>query len=85
MQHTNLAALTDAERTERVMGVGSALFQLLAAQNELGEALYLNGDLIHDLWDESVVSIRSDGNEVHNAMFASVSFAVARCRSISKC
>ncbi|KAJ7885633.1 hypothetical protein B0H13DRAFT_1889491 [Mycena leptocephala] len=78
MQHTNLAALTDAERTERVMGVGSALFQLLAAQNELGEALNLNGDLIHDLEDESVVSIRSDGNEALNAMFASVSFGSSK-------
>lgn len=78
MQHTDLAALTDAKPTERVMGVGSALFQLLAAQNELGEALNLNGDLIHDLCDDSVVSIRSDGNAALNAMFASVSFSSSK-------
>ncbi|KAJ7800861.1 hypothetical protein B0H14DRAFT_3490225 [Mycena olivaceomarginata] len=58
--------------------LSTSIFQLLEAQNELGEALNLNGDLIHDLWDESVVSICSDGNEALNAMFASVPFGSSK-------
>ncbi|KAJ6471617.1 hypothetical protein C8R47DRAFT_1324929 [Mycena vitilis] len=44
--HPELENLAEDECNRRVMGVGSALFQLLAIQHELGEPLNLNGDLI---------------------------------------
>jgi hypothetical protein len=55
-----------------VLGAGSVLLQLLAVQHELGEPLNLNGDLLHDLLDDSVVPCPTGGNEALNAMFASL-------------
>ncbi|KAJ7223643.1 hypothetical protein C8J57DRAFT_1253483 [Mycena rebaudengoi] len=55
-----------------VMGVGSVLFQLLVVQHELRELLDLNGDLIEDLKDNSVVVCRPDGDAVFNAMFSAI-------------
>ncbi|KAJ6530713.1 hypothetical protein B0H19DRAFT_1327962 [Mycena capillaripes] len=78
MQHGELAALSDDELNQRVLGVGSALFQLLAVQNELGEPLNLNGDLISDLADKSVVPYRSDGQDGLDAMFTPVAFSSTR-------
>ncbi|KAJ7187451.1 hypothetical protein GGX14DRAFT_611425 [Mycena pura] len=72
MQHSDLAALLDDELNERVLGVGSALFQLLAVQSELGEPLNLNGDLIADLGDKPVVPYRSDGHDGLDATDAAV-------------
>ncbi|KAJ6540692.1 hypothetical protein B0H19DRAFT_1269236 [Mycena capillaripes] len=54
------------------MGVGSVLLQILAVQHELGEPLNLNGDLIEDLKDESVVACLLDGDEALNAMFGAI-------------
>ncbi|KAF8169604.1 hypothetical protein K438DRAFT_1774188 [Mycena galopus ATCC 62051] len=67
-----LLGLTQQECNIRVMGVGSVLFQLLAVQHELGEPLNLNGDLIEDLKDDSVVACRPDGDEALNAMFSAI-------------
>ncbi|KAJ6571282.1 hypothetical protein B0H19DRAFT_1064397 [Mycena capillaripes] len=61
MQHNEFGALSDDELNQRVLDVASALFQLLAVQSELGEPLNLNGDLISDLADKSVVPYGSDG------------------------
>ncbi|KAJ7604281.1 hypothetical protein DFH06DRAFT_1151258 [Mycena polygramma] len=69
--HPELENLAEDECNRRVMGVGSALFQLLAIQHELGEPLNLNGDLISDLWEESVVPDRMDGTAALTAMFGS--------------
>ncbi|KAJ7717689.1 hypothetical protein B0H14DRAFT_3521907 [Mycena olivaceomarginata] len=44
-----------------VLGAGSVLLQLLAVQHELGEPLNLNGDLLHDLLDDSVVPCPTGG------------------------
>ncbi|KAJ7608527.1 hypothetical protein DFH06DRAFT_1148902 [Mycena polygramma] len=66
-----LENLAEDECNRRVMGVGSALFQLLAIQHELGEPLNLNGDLISDLWEDSVVPDRMDGTAALTAMFGS--------------
>lgn len=73
MQHENLCDITEDECSRRVLGVGSVLFQLLAVQHELREPLNLNGDLVHDVLDESVVRYRSDGDAALVAMFAAVS------------
>ncbi|KAJ7653718.1 hypothetical protein DFH06DRAFT_1133850 [Mycena polygramma] len=70
--HPELENLAEDECNRRVMGVGSALFQLLAIQHELGEPLNLNGDLISDLWEESVVPDRMDGMAALTAMFGSI-------------
>ncbi|KAF8207932.1 hypothetical protein K438DRAFT_1755326 [Mycena galopus ATCC 62051] len=72
MGHDALLGLTQQECNIRVMGVGSVLFQLLAVQHELGEPLNLNGDLIEDLKDDSVVACRPDGDEALNAMFSAI-------------
>ncbi|KAJ6567537.1 hypothetical protein B0H10DRAFT_1965317 [Mycena sp. CBHHK59/15] len=51
--HPNLAELPGFERNEHICGVGSALLQILAIQDQLGEPLNLNSDTIHDLMDSS--------------------------------
>ncbi|KAJ6504349.1 hypothetical protein C8R47DRAFT_1210419 [Mycena vitilis] len=74
--HPELENLAEDECNRRVMGVGSALFQLLAIQHELGEPLNLNGDLISDLWEQSVVPVRMDGTAALTAMFGSMGLEV---------
>ncbi|KAJ7234438.1 hypothetical protein C8J57DRAFT_1249206 [Mycena rebaudengoi] len=63
------------ERTERVLGVGSVLLQLLDAQQQLNELPNLNGDLLGDLLDGRVVYCFNDGDAEISAMFAFVSGA----------
>ncbi|KAJ7657931.1 hypothetical protein B0H17DRAFT_1213393 [Mycena rosella] len=70
--HAHLADLPESDRNERVMGVGSALLQLLAVQDQLKEPLNLNGDLLNDLLDGRVVHCPSDGDRGLDAMFASI-------------
>ncbi|KAJ7651901.1 hypothetical protein B0H17DRAFT_1186526 [Mycena rosella] len=70
--HAHLADLPESDRNERVMGVGSALLQLLAVQDQLKEPLNLNGDLLNDLLDGRVVHCPSDGDRSLDAMFASI-------------
>ncbi|KAJ7108834.1 hypothetical protein C8R43DRAFT_962781 [Mycena crocata] len=70
MEHQLLTELADDERSARALGVGSALLQLLAVQNELAEPLNLNGDLISDLRDRTVIPCPSDGDKALEAMFA---------------
>ncbi|KAJ7240717.1 hypothetical protein C8J57DRAFT_1527386 [Mycena rebaudengoi] len=72
MGHDALLGITNQECNIRVMGVGSVLFQLLAVQQELGEPLDLNGDLIEDLKDDSVVACWPDGDAALNAMFSAI-------------
>ncbi|KAJ7810907.1 hypothetical protein B0H14DRAFT_2606979 [Mycena olivaceomarginata] len=55
INHPALLRLTEEECQTRVMGVASVLLQILAVQHELGEPLNLNGDLIDNLKDESVM------------------------------
>jgi hypothetical protein len=70
MRHTKLAGLPDDERSKRALGVGSALFQLLAVQQQLDEPLDLNGDLLADILDAGVVRYPYDGDRGLEAMFA---------------
>ncbi|KAJ7643191.1 hypothetical protein B0H17DRAFT_1148630 [Mycena rosella] len=70
--HAHLADLPESDRNERVMGVGSALLQLLAVQDQLKEPLNLNGDLLNDFLDGRVVHCSSDGDRGLDAMFASI-------------
>ncbi|KAJ6565207.1 hypothetical protein DFH09DRAFT_1081864 [Mycena vulgaris] len=72
MDHPALLNLTEEECQTRVMGVGSVLLQFLAVQHELGESLNLNGDLVEDLKDESVVACLPDGDKALNAMFSAI-------------
>ncbi|KAJ6570832.1 hypothetical protein DFH09DRAFT_1277476 [Mycena vulgaris] len=62
-------------RNERVMAVGSALLQLLAVQNKLDEPLNLNGDLLADLRDRSVVACPTGGIQGFNTMFSAILLA----------
>ncbi|KAJ6470146.1 hypothetical protein DFH09DRAFT_1110966 [Mycena vulgaris] len=62
----------EPERNARVLGVGSALLQLIAVQNELGEELDLNGDLLADLRNHAVIPCPSDGVKGLNVMFSSI-------------
>ncbi|KAJ7884708.1 hypothetical protein B0H13DRAFT_2537126 [Mycena leptocephala] len=70
LQHPRLADLLEAERMQKVMGVGSALFQLLAVQHALGEPLNLNGDILDDLAVGRVAPYSTDGPEALTAMFS---------------
>ncbi|KAJ6543451.1 hypothetical protein DFH09DRAFT_1088886 [Mycena vulgaris] len=72
MDHPALLNLTEEEGQTRVMGVSSVLLQFLAVQHELGESLNLNGDLVEDLKDESVVACLPDGDKALNAMFSAI-------------
>ncbi|KAF7354491.1 hypothetical protein MVEN_01138400 [Mycena venus] len=72
MDHPALLNLTEEECQTRVMGVGSVLLQFLAVQHELGEPLNLNGDLVEDLKDESVIACLPDGDKALNAMFSAI-------------
>ncbi|KAJ6595534.1 hypothetical protein DFH09DRAFT_1072508 [Mycena vulgaris] len=72
MVHPGLSDISEHECHTRVMGVGSVLLQLLAVQHKLKEPLDLNGDLIEDLLDNSVVPCRSDGDDAFNVMFAAL-------------
>ncbi|KAJ6461119.1 hypothetical protein DFH09DRAFT_1114427 [Mycena vulgaris] len=68
--YADLAKLHEPERNQRVLGVGSALLQLLAIQQQLGEPVNLNGDLLGDLLYGRIVQCPSDGNEGLVAMFS---------------
>ncbi|KAJ6486315.1 hypothetical protein DFH09DRAFT_1291598 [Mycena vulgaris] len=72
MVYPGLSDISEHECHTRVMGVGSVLLQLLAVQHKLKEPLDLNGDLIEDLLDNSVVPCRSDGDDAFNVMFAAL-------------
>ncbi|KAJ7735500.1 hypothetical protein B0H16DRAFT_1731302 [Mycena metata] len=72
MQHETLAHIHYEERTSRITGVGTALLQCLVVQHELGEPLNLNGDLVNDLWDDSVVARKSDSKAALHAMYVAV-------------
>ncbi|KAJ7240009.1 hypothetical protein C8J57DRAFT_1478262 [Mycena rebaudengoi] len=72
LSHNGLSHLLEPERNQRVMGMGSALLQLLAVQVELKEEPNLNGDLLDDLLDGRVFGCPSDGDLALNAMFAAV-------------
>ncbi|KAJ7160010.1 hypothetical protein C8R43DRAFT_1177615 [Mycena crocata] len=71
MQAAALDKLQDDERSERVMGVGSALLQLLATQHELQESLDLNGDTLEELLDGSIIPCVPNGKRALVGMFAS--------------
>ncbi|KAJ7137063.1 hypothetical protein C8R44DRAFT_948832 [Mycena epipterygia] len=72
LSHEMLSNLMESERNMRVMGVGSALLQLLAVQKELDEPYNLNGDLIVDLQDLAVVPCPYDGGKALEAMFGAI-------------
>ncbi|KAJ6521137.1 hypothetical protein DFH09DRAFT_1097913 [Mycena vulgaris] len=78
MAHPGLSDIPEHECHTRVMGVGSVLLQLLAVQHKLKEPLDLNGDLIEDLLDNSVVPCRSDGDDAFNVMFAALESSPAK-------
>ncbi|KAJ7760231.1 hypothetical protein DFH07DRAFT_771856 [Mycena maculata] len=71
-RETVLDNLVEAERNERVMGVSTALLQLLVVQNNLGELLNLNGDILNDILDCRVTRRRNDGKDTVAAMFAAI-------------
>ncbi|KAJ7090528.1 hypothetical protein C8R44DRAFT_891962 [Mycena epipterygia] len=70
LSHDLLSNLLESERNMRVLGVGSALLQVLAVQKELDEPLDLNGDLRVDLQARAVVPCPYDGSLALEAMFA---------------
>ncbi|KAJ7729595.1 hypothetical protein B0H16DRAFT_1469979 [Mycena metata] len=72
LQYKSLAHLHHEERLARVTGIGSALLHFLVVQHELKEPLNLNGDLVNDLWDNSVITCGGDGKAALQAMPYSV-------------
>ncbi|KAJ7438873.1 hypothetical protein FB451DRAFT_1415997 [Mycena latifolia] len=74
----------EPERNKRVMGVGSVLFQILGIQQELGEELNLNGDLIRELVDGSVVPCQHDGAPALERMFAAIPLPSAKSAVLVK-
>ncbi|KAJ7267745.1 hypothetical protein C8J57DRAFT_1228367 [Mycena rebaudengoi] len=72
MGHDMLLGITQQECNIKVVGVGSVLFQLLAVQHKLQEPLDLNGDLIEDLKNDTVVACRPNGEAALNAMFSAI-------------
>ena len=67
--HMHLVHVPEPELQRRLLGVGSALLQLLAVQRELGEALNLNGDVLQDLLTGRIVPRSFDGPEALLVMF----------------
>ncbi|KAJ6473944.1 hypothetical protein DFH09DRAFT_1094674 [Mycena vulgaris] len=59
-----------AGRSQHVLGVGLALLQSLAIQQQLREPVNLNGDFLGDLLDGRMVQCPADGNEGLVAMFS---------------
>ncbi|KAJ7321627.1 hypothetical protein DFH08DRAFT_1033568 [Mycena albidolilacea] len=84
VNHAKLVRLRDAERSERALGVGSALLQFLAIQQELNEPLNLNGDLLADILDDRVVPCHYDGDRALEAMFASVNEGTSSAASADR-
>ncbi|KAJ7694297.1 hypothetical protein B0H16DRAFT_1485742 [Mycena metata] len=76
MQHKSLAHLHHEERLARVTRIGSALLHFLVVQHELKEPLNLNGNLVNDLWDNSVVTCGGDGKAALQAMYGAVNDGV---------
>ncbi|KAJ7212897.1 hypothetical protein B0H12DRAFT_1079352 [Mycena haematopus] len=72
LSHESLVELPDEVRNDRVMGVGSALLQMLAVQKELGEPFNLNGDTLDDILTGRVVRCSNDGPAALAAMFAAL-------------
>ncbi|KAJ7241317.1 hypothetical protein B0H12DRAFT_1237044 [Mycena haematopus] len=72
LSHESLVELPDEVRNDRVMGVGSALLQMLAVQKELGEPFNLNGDTLDDIFTGRVVRCSNDGPAALAAMFAAL-------------
>ncbi|KAJ6552681.1 hypothetical protein DFH09DRAFT_1085851 [Mycena vulgaris] len=70
--HAGLSKLHEPQRNQRVLEIGSALLQLLAIQQQFGEPVNLNGDLLSDLLDGCIVQCTSDGNEGLVAMFTAI-------------
>ncbi|KAJ7198962.1 hypothetical protein GGX14DRAFT_401590 [Mycena pura] len=68
-RHMHLVHVPEPELQRRLLGVGSALLQLLAVQRELGEALNLNGDVLQDLLTGRIVPRSFDGPEALLVMF----------------
>ena len=73
--HKNLSNLLEPERQERVFGVGSVLMQIVAVQQELGEPLNLNGDILQDLVSGCITRYISDGPKALEAMFAAIAMS----------
>ncbi|KAJ7614355.1 hypothetical protein FB45DRAFT_1035843 [Roridomyces roridus] len=60
LHHETLAHLEVSERADRVGTIGSVLLELLWAQNQLNEPYNLNGDLLADFLNGTVVAIKSN-------------------------
>ncbi|KAJ6611620.1 hypothetical protein B0H10DRAFT_2192856 [Mycena sp. CBHHK59/15] len=78
--HPNLTELPGFERNERIWGVGSALLQILAIQDQLGEPLNLNGDTIDDLTDKSIVFCPVEGVAALTSMLVSTDPAALKAK-----
>ncbi|KAJ7203109.1 hypothetical protein GGX14DRAFT_570368 [Mycena pura] len=70
MVHPSLSSIELSEREMRVRGVGYVLLQLLEIQDQLGEPLNLNGDMLKDLIDGSVRPVPAEGVDALVAMLA---------------
>ncbi|KAJ7764209.1 hypothetical protein B0H16DRAFT_1718150 [Mycena metata] len=70
------SAMQSLKRLARVTGIGLALLHFLVVQHELKEPLNLNGDLVNDLWDNSVITCGSNGKAALQAMYAAVNDGV---------
>ncbi|KAJ7136419.1 hypothetical protein C8R43DRAFT_955893 [Mycena crocata] len=69
LAHEDLSDIYEAERNRRVLGVGCALLQILAVQHEIQEPLNLNGDIVGDLMDGTVVHCPGDAAKAMQAMY----------------
>jgi hypothetical protein len=68
-KHPELEHLRDVEISEPVLGVDSALLQLVAIRQEFDEPLNLNEDLLGNLLDDRVVHCSNDCEAGLEAMF----------------
>ncbi|KAJ7192337.1 hypothetical protein GGX14DRAFT_578203 [Mycena pura] len=83
-RHMHLVHVPEPELQRRLLGVGSALLQLLAVQRELGEALNLNGDVLQDLLTGRIVPRPFDGPEALLVMFKACMIADGSSVSATK-
>ncbi|KAF8135259.1 hypothetical protein K438DRAFT_1997452 [Mycena galopus ATCC 62051] len=74
LRHENFLSILEEECERRVMGVGSALLQILAVQHEIREPLDLKGDILTDFFADRVAPCLTDGPKALEAMFAATQF-----------
>ncbi|KAF8143789.1 hypothetical protein K438DRAFT_1783428 [Mycena galopus ATCC 62051] len=74
LRHENFLSILEEECERRVLGVGSALLQILAIRHEIREPLDLKGDILTDFFADRVAPCPTDGPKTLEAMFAATPF-----------